>query len=82
MTTIYILIFVVAAFLEVSHKMNTRNLLKKGALTLIMLGAILILANRHNCLIEIGALLYLITEIWQVYYNRKNRRACDKVANG
>jgi uncharacterized membrane protein len=81
MTIVYILIFIVAAFLEVSHKMNTRNLLKKGALTLIMLGAILILANRHNYLIEIGTFLYLIAEIGQVYYGRQNRRAYDKAAN-
>jgi hypothetical protein len=78
MTIIYILIFGMAAFLEVSHKCNTRNLLKKIALTFMMIGAILILSNRHNFLIEIGVCLYLIAELSQTYLSKRQRRAYDR----
>jgi hypothetical protein len=78
MTIIYILIFGMAAFLEISHKCNTRNLLKKAALASMMLGAILILSNHHNFLIEIGVCLYLIAELGQAFLTKRQRRAYDR----
>ena len=67
MTIIYILIFCGALSLEVSPRCNTRNILKKLRLTLIMLGALLALAHKHNLFIEIGVCSYLIAEITQNY---------------
>lgn len=81
MEFIYILLILGAAFLEISDKCNTRNLLKKLGLTLVMLGAMLALAHRPNIMVEFGMCCYFIAELAQSYFTKRQRRHYDKVAN-
>lgn len=82
MILIYAAIFLCAFFVETSPKCNTRNLLKKLGLTLIMLGAMLFLANKSNILIELGVICYFSANIVSAYFGGKQRRYYDKIANG
>ena len=82
MSIVYILLLAAAFFVETSSKCNTRNLLKKLGLTLIMLGAMLFLANKSNILIELGVICYFSANIVSAYFGGKQRRYYDKIANG
>lgn len=82
MDMLYFVILSLAFLAEISPRCNTRNLLKKLGLTLIMLGAMLFLANKSNILIELGVICYFSANIVSAYFGGKQRRYYDKIANG
>lgn len=77
---IYLSLLIAAFFVETSPKCDTKNLLKKLGLTLIMLGAMLFLANKSNILIELGVICYFCANIVSAYLGGKQRRYYDKIA--
>lgn len=82
MDIVYLLVLILAFMAEVSPKYNTRNLLKKIGLTLIMVSATLSLAHKPNALMEIGILFYFSANLVGAYFGCRHRRYYDKVANG
>jgi hypothetical protein len=77
MDLIYWLIILAAFFSELSCKVNTESLIKKGALTLIIVGCWLELADRPNHLIYLGVLGYFTINIAISYFFREKRRLRD-----
>jgi hypothetical protein len=69
----YYLIIAICTFAEISTKINTRNLVKKFGLLLIILGAIIHLSHKENSLIEYGIMCYISIDFINAYI-RKDRR--------
>jgi hypothetical protein len=82
MDIIYFLIFVMAGLSEFSNKCDTRNLIKKLSIGMIMVGALVLMAGKDNNLIEFGILGVFLSELLIAYLGKRQRRAYDKVVNG
>lgn len=74
MTLVYILLFILPIYAELSHYIPTGGVLKKLWLALVSIGALIALAGKGQEVICLGIALYLIQTI---YYNHKyiGRRA-------
>jgi hypothetical protein len=65
--------------IEISDKCNTHNLVKKVSIGLIMVGALVGLADKQNDYILIGVSGYLGAELLTAYFRKKHGRATDRV---
>lgn len=52
---------------ECSSKINTRNLFKKIGLALIVLGCLIDISGNHNSFVEVGAMSYIVADLWRKY---------------
>jgi len=75
---IYLLLFTICIAIELSEKVNTDNIIKKIAIGLIAVGALVEYDGHNSLFIEIGILTYLTVSIFSAYFTRKHRRAHDK----
>lgn len=71
MTYLYILFSIVGLWAECSSKVDTRNILKKIGLGIIILGCLVELSGHSNQLIEFGAFSYIIADIWRKFKSGK-----------
>lgn len=77
MTLLYILLALVCIYMEISTKVNTRNIINKIGLTFIVVGCLVHLSDKPNVLIEIGVFLHFVCEV--IHFNTKKfRRESDK----
>lgn len=84
MTTIYVLIVVLALYAFCSSKINTDAIFKKLWLLFVILGAAIDFSQSGrvieipNYFIEFGILIYLASEAFRAVANKRNRRADDR----
>jgi hypothetical protein len=79
MTYFYYILFALCAYMELSEKINTDNILNKIGLGCVMVGAsISIYKEAPNNLIAIGVFLHFICDLLR-YSKIKNRRIGDSV---
>lgn len=69
MIYVYILFSLIGILAECSKRINTRNILKKVGLGIIILGCLVELSGHENELIEIGAFSYIAADIWRKFKN-------------
>lgn len=67
MTYLYVIFAVLGLFAECSKRIDTRNILKKIGLGIIILGCIVELSGHTNELIELGAFSYILADIWRKF---------------
>ena len=70
MEYVYIIIALVAVYAECSNDFDTRNILRKIGLLLIVTGALLNIDQYHNNLPEIGAMMYIAVDIYKNLWNK------------
>lgn len=69
MTTFYLIFAIMAVYAECSSSINTRNLLKKLALFLIVISCIVELGGSSNHLLEYGSMLYIAADFWRKFWD-------------
>lgn len=67
MTYLYILFSVLGIFAECSRRIDTRNIIKKIGLGIIIIGCLVELSGHSNGLIEMGAFAYILSDIWRKF---------------
>lgn len=75
---LYLALFGACIAVELSPKIHTDNILKKIAIGLIAVGALVEFTGRDSIFIEFGILTYLLTNIINAYHSQPKRRSADK----
>lgn len=75
--TAYFLLFFVAAC-ELSPKVDTTNIIKKIGICLMIIGALIEIAGKHNDLPIIGIAVYFSANILSAHFTMRTRRKTDK----
>ena len=70
MEYIYIILASLAVYAECSNAIDTRNILHKAGLLLIVTGALLGIEHYPNNLLELGAMMYITVDIYKNLWNK------------
>jgi hypothetical protein len=74
MEWLYIVFCILGIWAECSTKIDTRNILKKIALFIVISGCLVELSGNENNLIEYGAMLYIVADL----YRKFKESSCHK----
>lgn len=72
-----ILLFIACIAAELSLKVNTTNVIKKVGIGFIAVGALAQFGGGHSSFVEIGILIYLISNILSAYVLGHTKRKSD-----
>lgn len=75
---LYLALFGACIAVELSPKIHTDNILKKIAIGLIAVGALVEFTGRDSVFIEVGILTYLAANLCVAYCTKPRRRKVDR----
>lgn len=75
---IYLMLFTLCIAVELSEKINTDNIFKKVGIGFIAVGSLLAFSAKHTSFIEIGIIVYLMSNVASAYLSQRKRRATDE----
>ena len=70
-----LILFILCLLIELSPRINTDNILKKIGVGFIMVGALVDIAGSQSQFIEMGLVIYLVTNLLSAYVFERKRRA-------
>jgi hypothetical protein len=81
MSVVYLLIFIIPIFAELSNKVNTGGIIKKVWLCVVSIGGLLAMAGKGTDVICIGLLIHFMQTL---YFSLKyhGRRASERKHHG